>query len=206
MTHSAYWVRIALLTPALALGGCVSFGGAEPPASLLTLSSTETSLAGPAGSATDGSTVAVMVPEVPAKLDVLRVPVQVDETEIAYLQEAFWVEKPARLFRALVGERLRAEGGTLVIDSDDTPLVADTTLRGSLREFGYDARTSTVVVRYDAIRSYVVGEGEEARQAFETQRFEARETGVLPSADDVGPALNRAANQVASEVVFWVSQ
>ena len=37
----------------------------------------------------------------------------------------------------------------------------------------------------------------------ETRRFEARE----PSAgtkDDVGPALNRAANRVAAEVAQWI--
>jgi cholesterol transport system auxiliary component len=206
MTVSAHWIRIALLTPALALGGCVSFGGAEPPASLLTLSSQEGGPASEAKAISSASSVTIFVPEVPAKLDVLRIPVRVNETEIAYLQDTFWVEKPARLFRSLLGETLRSRVQTLVIDSDDAPVVAGTTLRGSLREFGYDAQSSSVVVQFDAIKSSLVGEGEEQRQAFETKRFEARESGVLPEASSVGPALNRAANQIAAEVADWMSQ
>jgi cholesterol transport system auxiliary component len=54
-----------------------------------------------------------------------------------------------------------------------------------------------VVVRYDAALSGTAG------SRIETRRFEARE----PSAgtkDDVGPALNRAANRVAREVAQWI--
>jgi len=199
-------IRMAVLAPALLLGGCISLGGVEPPPSLLTLTAQSTAPSGEATAVTGANAISILAPEVPAKLDVLRVPVQVSPTEIAYLQDAFWVEKPTRLFRRLLGETLRAKGGMLVLDNDDTPLVADRTLRGTLSEFGYDAASSSVIVQFDAIRSIAIGEGDEASEAIETRRFEAIVPGVLPEATDVGPALNQAANQVAADVADWLSE
>ncbi|MEM7665993.1 MAG: ABC-type transport auxiliary lipoprotein family protein [Pseudomonadota bacterium] len=188
-------------TMAAALAGCISLGG-EPPESLITLNSSASAPVGPgaqAGTENSAGPIRVFTPETPAKLDVLRVPVAVNETEIAYLQEAFWVEKPARLFRRLLGETLRARGNALVLDSDDTPTFAEQTLRGTLLEMGYDATSSSVLVRYDALRTNSDG-------LVQTRRFEASEDGVLPEAASVGPALNRAANTVAGEVADWIAE
>ena len=191
---------------ALALPGCVSLG-VEVPESLLTLSPETTAPVGAsaqAGGEDMAGAIAVLTPEVPAKLDVLRVPVNVSETEIAYLENAIWIEKPARRFRRGLGETLRAradetagEVTPLVLDSDDTPLRAGTFLRGTLMELGYDALSGDVVVRYDAIRSDALGNAV-------TRRFEARERGVDADAQAIGPALNRAANTVASDVAQWM--
>lgn len=183
----------------LALPGCISLG-AEPPDSLITLSATASAPAGSgaiAGREGSAAAIAVLTPEVPAKLDVLRVPVNITDTKVAYLQEAAWIEKPARLFRRMLGETLRVRGGALVLDSDDTPTLAGLSLRGTLSEMGYDAPTSSVVVRFDAVRTDGSG-------AVISRRFEARESGVLPEVEFVGPAINRAANTVAGEVADWV--
>ncbi len=191
---------LALLVGAsLTLSGCISLGS-EPPESLLTLSSSATAPAG-SGAATGAEgahgAIAVLTPEVPAKLDVLRVPVNVTATEIAYLQDAVWVEKPARLFRRLLGETLRTRGGALVLDSDDTPTLADQFVRGTLIEMGYDLGSNSVVVRFDAIRT-------DADGAVVSRRFEASEPVSIPEAASVAPALNRAANTVAGDVSDWV--
>jgi len=182
---------------ALALAGCVSLGG-ETPESLLTLTAENAAGAGSATSATRASAIAISEPEVVAELDVLRVPVQVDATEVAYLKDAVWVEKPARLFRRVLAETLRVESGTFVIDGDDPTLAADQRLRGTLRNFGYDAATSSVVVRFDAIREGV-------DHSVEMRRFEAVEPGISPKVGSVGPALNRAANDVARQVSEWMA-
>ncbi len=192
-----------LLATGLSVGvaGCISLG-AETPENLLTLTSTAVAPVGmtAAASGEDASdAIAVLTPEVPAKLDVVRVPVTVSDTQIAYLADAYWVEKPARLFRRLLGETLRAQGSAFIVDNDDTPLRAGTFLRGTLIEMGYDVPTSSVVVRYDAVRTD--GQGNAT-----TRRFEARETGIVAEAASVGPALNRAANTVAGEVAEWMLQ
>ncbi|WP_301751715.1 ABC-type transport auxiliary lipoprotein family protein [uncultured Erythrobacter sp.] len=190
--------RPLLLAPLLlALGGCISLGG-EPPASLLTLSPETRAPAGPGVSGTEQPVIAVLGIDTPAKLDVLRVPVAVSDTELAYLQEAFWVEKPARLFRRLVGETIRARGQAMVVDGDATATLATVSLRGTLTEMGYDAAASSAVVRFDAVR--IDREGKVT-----TRRFEARETGVVAEAKAVGAALNVAANRVAAEVADWVA-
>lgn len=182
----------------LALPGCISLGG-PPPESLLTLNPEVRAPAGAGASAgSEQPVIAVLALDTPAKLDVLRVPVAVSDTELAYLQEAFWVEKPARLFRRLVGETIRARGGALVIDADDTVTLATITLHGTLIDMEYDAQGSAAVVRFDAVR--VDGGGR-----ITTRRFEARETGVPADARAVGAALNRAANTVAGEIADWIA-
>lgn len=190
------WYALALAL-ALPLAGCVSLGG-DVPDSLLTLTAESSAPAGSASTATRASAIAINEPEVTAELDVLRVPVQVDATEIAYLQDAVWVEKPARLFRRVLAETIRAQSGAFVIDGDDPALFADQRLRGTLRSFGYDAQTSSVVVRFDAIR-------EGADRSVEMRRFEAVEPGLSPKVGSVGPALNRAANDVARQVAEWMA-
>ena len=187
---------LAILAPALLLGGCISFGG-EPPESLLTLTPSASAPAGTGGSSASGSAIALVDFDAPAALDVTRVPVQVTPTELAYLKDAVWVEKPARLFRRLVAETIRTQSGRVVIDGDDPGALATNRLTGTLRQFGYDATSSSVVVVFDAVRP---GEG----SAVETRRFQAVVPGVTPDVQGVGPALNRAANDVAAQVAEWV--
>lgn len=182
---------------ALALAGCISFAG-EPPPSLLTLTPDAAGTAGQASSGEASSAIAVLEPGAPQSLDVTRVPVQMNNAEIAYLKDAVWVEKPARLFQRLLAETLRARTGRLVFDGESPALGAATRLQGSLGAFGYDARSASVVVQFDAVRT---GAGERV----DTRRFEARIPGVAAEAAAVGEALNRAANQVAGEVAAWMT-
>ena len=180
----------------LALAGCVSFGG-KTPESLITLTPTATAPAGSGASGNAATAIAMSEFEAPQKLDVTRVPVQVTDSEIAYVEDAVWNEKPARLLRRLIAETIRARTNRLVIDGDDPGALAETRISGTLREFGYDARTMSVVVRYDAIRD-VNG------QTVMTRRFESVVPGVAPEAGPVGEALNRAAAEAAGQVADWV--
>lgn len=193
-------LRLALLTLLpLALSACVSLGGGgKAPPSLLTLTPAQSAPAGTATSATAAQALMVMEPETDQTLSVLRVPVQVDDANVAYLKDALWVEKPSRLFRALLAETLRAKTGRLVLeDSQATVPAAGTVLSGRLIAMGYDARSGSVVVRYDAFRT---GPGGQVM----TKRFESIVPGVPATAAAVGPALNQAANQVATDVAKWV--
>lgn len=180
----------------LALSGCISFGG-ETPESLLTLTSTATAPAGSGASGNAATAIAMSEFEAPAKLDVTRVPVQVTDSEIAYVKDAVWNEKPARLLRRLIAETIRARSDRLVIDGDDPGAQAQLRVSGTLREFGYDARTGEVVLVLDAAKA---GDG----SSVVTRRFEARVPGVVAEAGPVGVALNQAANTVAGEVAAWV--
>jgi cholesterol transport system auxiliary component len=192
--------RAALALLPLILSACVSLGGGggKAPATLLTLTPAQSAPAGSSASAASGEAVMVMEPETDQSLSVLRVPVQVDDANIAYLQGAYWVEKPARLFRALLAETLRAKTGRLVLeDSQSTVPAIGTRLTGRLIAMGYDARSGSVVVRFDAIRTGPAGE-------VQTKRFESVVDGVAPVPGEVGPALNKAANDVAGQVAAWM--
>ena len=191
------FLRAGLLLSCLALGGCVNLGGAEPPESLLTLTPTTSAPAGAAISAARGEALALHEPVVPAELDVLRVPVRIDDASLAYLKDAVWVERPAQLFRRLLAETIRTQSERVVLAGGDPAARGSLQMRGSLSQFGYDATQSAVIVRFDAT---LLDSDGVVRQ----QRFEAIEAGVLADAASVGPALNSAANDVARQVADWL--
>lgn len=180
----------------LGLSVCLSLGS-KVPESLLTLTPTATAPAGRVASGNAATAIAMSEFDAPAKLDLTRVPVQVTDSEIAYVKDAVWNEKPARLLRRLIAETIRARSDRLVIDGDDPGAHAALRVSGMLREFGYDARTGEVVLVLDAAKS---GAG----STVTTRRFEARVPGVEAEAVPVGAALNEAANTVAAEVAAWV--
>jgi len=196
-SHPFAMLRAGLLLSCLALSGCVSLGGAEPPESLLTLTPANSAPAGAGVSAAQGEAVALHEPSVPAELDVLRVPVRIDDASLAYLKDAVWVERPAQLFRRLLAETIRTQGERVVLVGGDPAARGSMQMRGNLSRFGYDASQSAVIVRFDAT---ILDRDGVVRQ----QRFEAIETGVLADAASVGPALNSAANDVARQVADWL--
>src|SRR3546814_11812834 len=93
----------AILLAVLPLAACISFG-AEPPPSLLTLTTEATVATGQPQSSTDAATILITVPAVPPKPTVLRVPVQATDPPAAYFKDAQRVEPAAHLL-ARPGER-----------------------------------------------------------------------------------------------------
>lgn len=181
---------------ALWLSACISLGP-DVPDRLIGLTAERMAASGALGAGELSNAIIVFEPEAPQRLDVTRVPVQIDDARIAYLQDAIWVERPARLFRRLLAETIRADSGRLVLDAPDPEVSGGTRLFGRLVEMGYDARSSSVIVRYDAIRELADGR-------LETRRFESTVPGVAPEVDAVAPALNSAANAVARDVAAWI--
>ncbi len=177
-----------------ALAGCVSFG-AKTPDTLLSLRPTNGPAAGATASGTAETALIVLEPSADARLAVTRVPVQIDDAKLAYLKDTMWVERPSRLFQRLLAETIRAKGTRLVIEND--PGVRGTQLSGRLLDMGYDVRTASVVMRYDAVKQ--TGGG-----TIETRRFESVVPVPEAEARYVGPALNEAANTVAQAVADWV--
>lgn len=185
-----------VLAGLLLLSGCLSLGG-KTPDKLIGLSAEVTAPAGDMPAAALTEALVVLDPEAGRRLDVQRVAVQVDDSTIAYLKDAAWVERPARQFRRLLAETLRARGNRLVIEAGDAYEGGKTLLGGRLLDMGYDARSQSVVVRLDAMR------WEPGGQVI-SRRFEATVPGVAPDAGSIAPALNRAANDVAKQVADWV--
>ena len=189
---------MAVLAATAMLSGCLGLGG-KVPDQLISLTAQNTAPAGAIGAGSIGEALAIHDPEADRRLDVQRVPVQVDDATVAYLKDAMWVERPARQFRHLLAETIRAKTGRLTLEAGDTGAVAKETLSGRLVDMGYDARSSSVVVRFDAIRTS--GKG-----VITARRFEATVSGVSPKAAAVAPALNRASNDVASQVADWIGR
>ncbi len=188
---------LAAASLALLLGGCLSLSSGKPPATLIALTSTQSPAAGTGASGTQDSALLVLEPDVDRKLAVLRVPVRVNGSSIAYLADAAWVERPARQFRTLLAETLRAEGKRLVLEDDGTAGPTAQRLGGRLVDMGYDAAAQAVIVRFEAVRSTRGG-------AVETRRFESVIPGISAKPTAIAPALNRAANAVAADVAAWM--
>ena len=191
-------IRSALLVATLApsLAACVSFGAKAPP-SLLVLTATSSVKNGAIQSGTTSDALIILQPEVPQKINTNRVPVQVDNSSIAYLKDAVWADKPARMMQMLLMETVSAKTGRLVLNEVDAGGKAQQFLTGSLIEFGIDASAMEALVVYDAVK-LVRG------QIVEKKRFEARSPVSSVEATPAGAALNQAANTVAAEVAAWV--
>jgi cholesterol transport system auxiliary component len=189
--------RLSVLLPALALGGCLSFGE-KPPESLLTLTPTATVQPGTTQTASAES-VTIQVPSVPQEIAALRVPVRSSETTVAYLKDARWVEPPNRQFARVLSDTVSARTGRAIVGTRMFG-EAGVTLGGELRSFGVDATSSSAVVTFDATLMRRAG------AALEKRRFEARVPVAVIEATAVATALNQAANQVAGEVADWVGR
>lgn len=194
MIRKAKWFAAA--AAAMALTGCISLGK-EPPDQLLNLTPASPAPAGTAASGNVDAALAILDLQAPQKLNVTRVPVVMDGSNLAYLKDAQWVEKPADLFGRLLADTIRAKGNRLIVSGTDLEYAAATKLSGTLAAMDYDAARGAAVVRFDA----VLQTGE--RQIL-TRRFESEVTGVPAEAVPVGAALNQAANQVADQVAEWV--
>lgn len=193
------FAAFALLPIGLALSACVSFGAA-PPASLLNLTADRAPTPGDgARSSAVADTLTVLIPTVPQALRTPRVPVQTGATAIAYVKDAQWVEAPARLFQRLLADTIAASGQRVVIDESQYVTGSGELIAGQLLSFGVDAGRNEAVVLYQAQR---IGRG---GTAVVQRRFEAREPLTEVKADQVGAALNRAANRVAADVATWVA-
>lgn len=205
MTQTTTTLRLAIVSAAaLALSGCLGLGGGKAPPSLLNLTPIKVAPAGAVASGTGATAIMVMEPETDKRLAVQRVPVQISASSVAYLKDALWVERPARLFRGLLAETLRAQtqqagSGRLVLEDDQAAPLISTRLSGRLLDMGYDAANMTAVVRYDAFRTGPKGE-------VSSRRFESVIPGVAANPAAVGTALNKAANDVAGQVAEWVVQ
>lgn len=198
--HMRPHMRIARLATVLAaaalLGGCVKLGP-KAPSQLINLTPARAAPAGAIASGRVVDAIVVLDPDTDRRLDVQRVPVQVDPATVAYVKNAQWVERPARLFRRLLAETLRAKGQRLVLEGGDTEAGGKLILSGRLLDMGYDAASRSVVVRYDALRS-------DSQGTVQARRFEAVVPGVKPAATAIAPALNQAANDVAGQVADWI--
>ena len=187
--------RLYALPLLIMLGACVSFGG-KAPVSMLVLTSDNVVAAGAARTAAVADALVIQIPQVPRKLDNNRVPVQIDASSIAYLKDAFWADKPARLMQMLLVETVSAKSGNLVLNEVDASGKATRYLSGSLLEFGIDATTNEAVVVYDMVK-IIRG------SATEKRRFEARRPVNAIAPAPAGAALNAAANDVASQIAEW---
>lgn len=192
------FTKSAVIALALGLSGCSGLlGGGKPPANLVSLTPEAAEPAQLARSAAAGQAVTIETPTVPKELSAVRVPVQVSPTDVQYVANLTLVDTPDRLFQALLQETVRRATNRVVLDPNQTGLDPGLTVNGQLQRFGYDAATGQVVVTYDG--SLSAGGGARV----ETRRF----TATAPAdgtAATVGPALNRAANQVALDVAKWI--
>jgi cholesterol transport system auxiliary component len=191
----------AAVALAAALGACslsgMLGGGGKAPATLLTLTPEAADPGQIVRAANAGEAVTIAVPVISEKNSTTRVPVQVSPTDVQYVTNLVMVDTPDRLFQDLLAETVRRTTNRVVLDPRQARLDPGLQVTGELRRFGYDAQTGQAIVVYDGALSTAGG------TRVETRRF----TGTAPAdgtAASVGPALNRAANQVAAEVATWI--
>jgi len=192
--------KLVTFALALVLSGCAGGllgGGGKPPAYLFTLTPDAPDPGTIVRTAGAGQAITIAVPVVPKELRTVRVPVQVSPTVMQYVPNLQWVDTPDHLFKTLVAETVRRTTSRVVLDPSETSLDPGQVVTGQLQHFGYDAQTGQVVVQYDAALSTAGANQVQTRRFTATAPADGSET-------TVGPALNRAANQVALEVAKWI--
>jgi cholesterol transport system auxiliary component len=191
---------VAPAAMALAVCGCSLsglLGGGKSPATLLTITPEAPATGEFTRAAAAGQAVTVNPPVIGKELRTVRIPVQVTPTDMQYVTDAQWVDTPDRLFANLLSETIRRRTNRVVLDPNLTGLDPGLIVAGQLQSFGFDASTGQAVVRFDGTLSTAGG------TRVETRRFEA----TSPSdgtAASIGPALNRAANEVSYKVADWI--
>lgn len=192
---------VAPAAMALAVCGCsisgLLGGGGKAPATLLTITPEAPATGEFTRAAAAGQAVTVNPPVIGKELRTLRIPVQVTATDMQYVTDAQWVDTPDRLFANLLSETIRRRTNRVVLDPNLTGLDPGLIVAGQLQSFGFDASSGQAVVRFDGTLSTAGG------TRVETRRFEA----TAPSdgtAASIGPALNRAANEVSYKVADWI--
>jgi cholesterol transport system auxiliary component len=197
MSHLKRFNNLLLSIAAIStLSACVNFTAKAPPALLILTASN--SLAKDSVNAGDpANALVIQTPSVPRKLDTNRVPVQVDDSNIAYMKDAIWADKPAVLMQQLLAETIATKNKQLILDEAATNGKAVHFLNGTLLNFGINAQTNEAIVTYDALRM-------ERGKIVEKRRFESRRPVLLVNAASSGPALNAAANEVAGQVADWM--
>jgi len=191
--------RSVSLALVLGLGACSGLlgGGGKLPATLVTLTPEIGEPAQMMRTAAAGQAVTIMPPVVSRELHTVRVPVQVNPVDVQYVTNLTLADTPDRLFANLVAETVRRTTGRVVLDPQQTTFDPGLTVTGELRRFGYDAASGQVIVQYDGSLSVPGG------NRVETRRFTATAPADGTGAT-VGPALSRAANQVALDVAKWI--
>jgi cholesterol transport system auxiliary component len=192
---------VAPAAMAMAVCGCsisgLLGGVGKAPATLLTITPEAPATGEFTRAAAAGQSVTVNPPVIGKELRTVRIPVQLTPTDVQYVTGAQWVDTPDRLFANLLSETIRRRTNRVVLDPDLTGLDPGLIVAGQLQSFGFDASTGQAVVRFDGTLSTAGG------TRVETRRFEA----TAPSdgtAASIGPALNRAANEVSFEVADWI--
>ena len=188
-------MRLLPLAAALALPLTLSacFGG-KTPAVLLTLT--------PAAPSTNfdrtaaaGEAITIELPIAGRDVRQVRVPVLESSGQVTYVKDLQYLDTPDRLFQQLLSETVKRVTGRVVIDPRQTGIDPGTRVSGVLQRFGYDTATGQVVVTYDATAT--------RGATVQTRRFTASAPADGTNAT-VGPAINTAANDVATQVARWI--
>lgn len=188
-------LALGIAVSGCSLGGLL--GGGKAPTTLLTFTPEAPDPGQIARTAGAGQAVTISVPVISKELRTTRVPVQIGPTNVQYVTNLQMVDTPDRLFKDLLAETVRRTTNRVVLDPNMTSLDPGLLVSGQLQHFGYDSATGQVIVQYDGALTTAGG------NRVETRRF----TATAPAdgtAASVGPALNRAANQVAGEVAQWI--
>jgi cholesterol transport system auxiliary component len=109
------------------------------------------------------------------------------------------VENPGALVARVLGETIAARTGRVVLDPSQYSHDPGTRITGTLVKFGLDPGQMQVVIVYDAAMARGGPTG-----GVVTNRFEVRLPVAEATPAAVAPALNQAANQLATEVAAWV--
>lgn len=189
----------AVIAFGMLLGGCSILPRSEAPNVYLLPA---TSAAATAHHSVLQASLRIVTPQAARILDSTRIAVMPQDNIITAYEGARWSDPAPRLLRDRLVDAFRADGRFAAVSSDDAHLQANMELTGDLRAFQseYVNGVPVVVIRYDA--QLVRGRSQEI---VATRRFDIREPVAGKEVPQVVKAFGQATDQLAAQVLSWVT-
>ena len=195
---------LALAGGLAACGPLVQFGEEGPPPSLFALRSVT-----PEGSQprTMPSPLLVTPPETIAELRPPRIAVFTSLTGVSYLPGSRWIDPPARLMTRLLEDRLRQASTGIVITPRQFEVGYNYRLNSRLTGFHVDVEEGRHLVRVELEATLITAPSASRpeQEIVGTARFNAERELTSVEPRQVTESLNAAANDVATQLVEWLT-
>lgn len=189
----------AVITLGVLLGGCTILPKSEAPNIYLLPA---TPVAASAHQAVLQESLRIVTPQAARALDSSHIAVLPQDNVITSYAGVRWSDRAPRLLRDRLLDAFRTDGRFAALSSDEAQLQADLELTGDLRSFQseYVQGEPVVVVRYDA--QLVQGR---SQKIVATHRFDIRQPVAGKEVPQVVIAFGQATDQLAAQVISWVT-
>lgn len=194
---------LKLLIPLFGLAACgplVELSSSGPAPQVFTLSH-NLSIVGPY--VEPKARIFIEEPVADGLLSNTRIAIRISDTEVRYLPQARWSDRPARLLRASVHDGLGSVNGLTPLSTGALEVPTDYRLKLRIRAFNAIEDGNALLSRASVTAILLSDVGPEI---LATKDFDANLRANSSAASDIVKALDEAQNALVGELSVWVAE